>query len=85
MLQPVQIAAIGFYLGVFVLAFFGFYRFRHSPETQLVLLILIGITALHAFVWNYPRYRLPYDNLLFLYAGASIQMLLGWRRSTEDV
>jgi hypothetical protein len=84
-LHSMQIAAIGFYLGVFALAFFGFYRFRHRPETQLVLVILIGITALHAFVWNYPRYRLPYDNLLFVYAGASIQMVLGWRRSTEDV
>jgi hypothetical protein len=60
----------------FLLAFFAFWRWRHRPETLLVVITLGMLTLAHGLFPGYPRFRYPYDALLVIFAAGELQYRL---------
>ena len=66
----------------------GWRAFSQSPLALISLLMLV-YSVLHVFTWAMPRYRLPVDAILLIYAGLAVSIL--WarlersRRATEVI
>jgi len=46
---------------------------RSRMEIRLLVLLLAGITAIHLPFISFPRYRIPFEIVVFLLAGGAFQ------------
>ena len=66
--RPQELISSVYYVTCFGLAIGGFWAFRRNPHTLLVLFVLAGMTLLQSITFAAPRFRVPYDPLVLIYA-----------------
>jgi len=81
---PLDAFATVYFVVFYGVALLGCWQFRRRREVWLVLIVVGTITALHAPVFTWPRYRWPYDILPLWFAAAWLAARLGARTAPTE-
>ena len=76
-----EVVAAIYYMAAFILAIAGGVMYRRRPEAWLAVLVLLGMTGLHAICVSWPRYRTPFDPIVLIFAAAAITAWMEKRRA----
>lgn len=84
--SPLQRASVAETFAVLLLSVIGFWQRRRERLTQFVALMLALTTLAHLTSLGVPRFRVPFEPVLFLFAALAVESLLSrvrWRRSVQ--
>ena len=73
--RPLEVISLVFYVGVFFSALVGILANIRNREVHLVFATLIAVTLVHGMFCSYPRYRIPFETVVFLCSAAGIEVL----------
>jgi hypothetical protein len=83
--RPQELISSVYYVTCFALAVVGLWAFRRNPYTWLILFILVGMTLLHSITFAAPRFRVPYDPFVLIYAAGALFLLVERRERAQNI
>ncbi len=78
--SPLQRVSMAETAAVLLLSAIGFWQRRREPFTQFVALMLAITTVAHLTSLGVPRFRVPFEPLLFLFAALAVESWLNRRK-----